>query len=434
LASTAASTERSNTPLDVINGDWVLLDSMSGLRVSNGGAISYHAYERSRSLDHYRIVGARGPVVDLEADDVEGTPARHYQPPPFARRAQFLVVSDGVGLFTSPNSPSQLAFRPGPVQSTIQGRYELATALEGVAAIDVKPRVVTLIDWVNSKTRPSLLPVAAASESAGPAASIVLIRGSQQLLSILDTTDGKTTIEFDSDKCVTNMHEAHFQPATRLPAAKQVAEPAAVLPSQGNYEIEGLGEALAGRIEIHGAQWKLPASDGIGTVMATATMAGHIGARLGHVHLTVGASKGVWHLDLRPIDGGAFLVSGGGGEYDREKLRGVGLMFRAGAMPTWAPSFGLEKDIDLLCSELGGLGDPVRAEAVDAAILRVGTTARSDTMRRLCAALLAVDSFMRFNMIPSAFRDLGRPVPACSGIEKLRHVQTSNAGQEGHSP
>jgi hypothetical protein len=431
-AGAISAVEPSAGPLVAINGDWVLLGSNSALRVSNGGVLSYRTGERRLIVQGYRIAGVRGPVVDLDAIEASNFAKYWKQLLPFAERARFLVVSDGVGVFVSPHYGLALAFRPGPVPSCLLGRYVFAKAIDDDEAIDVGPRLVGIVSAKHNE--PSLSPVLAASEHFGAAATLVVATGTRkEELRIFATTDGKTEIETKNEHSVDGPFGARFDPvsSTAEPSAKADEKVAAVLPSPGSYEIEGLSELPAARIEIEGARWKVTFADDKGSLTAMATLAGQIGTRLSHVHLDPGSSKSVLHLDLRPIDGGggAFLISIGEGRHGNGP-HGTGLMFRSGAIPAWAPSFGLEKDIEMLCAELGGLSVPAHKEAIEAAVQNVGARATSDTMRSLCTSLLSVDPSMRWTMITMGFRYAGRPLPSCVGIDRLRPVGTPNQPQE----
>jgi hypothetical protein len=419
--------ERSSAPLAEIDGDWVLLGSMSGLRVSNGGALSYETGESRLHVQGYRVASACDRVVYLDATAEEQGGERPPLPP-FARRARFLVVSDGVGLFTPPGGISVLAFRAGPVRSPLLGRYAFANVAPGdLLALDLGPRTVG-ISFLQGG-RPELLPVLAVGDVSGAAATLVVASGSsKRLLRIFATPDGKSEIEVTGQPA-----PAQFTPAAAVAdarAAKPGAPSSGAPPSPGTYQVEGLGHLFAGRIELADGRWRIPPFDDKEGFTATATLVGQMGTRLFHMHLGLGKEQGVLHLDLRPIAGSeAFVVSVSEGRHGDDRQR-TGLMFRAGANPSWALSFGLDKDIDLLCTELDGLAVPVSHEAVDAAFERVGARAISDTMRALCLAAISVDASMQMNMVFFALRDVGRPVPSCAGIEKLRHL----AGHQGEKP
>jgi hypothetical protein len=268
--------------------------------------------------------------------------------------------------------------------------------------------------------------VLAVGDVSGAAATLLVASGSSKgLLRIFATPDGERAAEVTGQPA-----PARFTPASAVADARAVKQDTGAKvtpPSPGTYQVEGLGHLFAGRIEIEDGRWKIPPFDDREGFTATATLVGQMGTRLFHVHLGLGNEQGVLHLDLRPIERTeGFVVSVSEGRHGDDRQR-TGLMFRAGANPSWALSFGLDKDIDLLCTELGGLAVPVSPKAVDAAFERVGARAISDAMRALCSAALSVDASMQMNMVFFALRDVGRPAPSCAGIEKLRHL----AGHQG---
>ena len=440
-ASVAGPAQHATVPLEAITGDWVLLGWPTELRVSNGGAIVYAADERHLSLHRYRVAGARGPVVDLDDAEEEILGGRRKPTPLFTRRAHFLVVSDAVGLFIPPDRPSVLAFRAGPVPSSMVGRYALAKAIDDVDVLEVEARAVRMASAKENAR--DYLPILSASEHSDAAASVVLVHGTQRgLAQFFAAAGGKPQIEFGNEDRVVGPVDVHFTPAVPAVAsspAKGEAGASVALPFSGAYRIEDLGGFLSGRVQIEGDRWQVAISNGTTDFTATASVVGQIGARLSHVHLDLGPLKGVWHLDLRPIDGGggALLVSASGGR-DRNYARRMGLMFRADAVPAWAPSVGLEKDMAMLCAELDALSVPARSEQIEAAFSRVGGRATSENMRKLCTSVIGVDPSMRLNMLRHVLRDMGGAIPSCASADKLGdklgHIEPTRSSQTETSP
>ena len=314
------------------------------------------------------------------------------------------------------------------------GRYGLAKPSEDLAAIDVRSRTVELSS--TRKVPPAILPVMAASEPVGSAAWMILLGDStNSALNIFDTSAGKSLVELVSRERVVGSTVESFVPAATRSTAKAGAGLAATLPASGVYVVEGLESQPDARIEIDGPHWTVTVAGSTARLTGTATLAGHMGAAYLHVHLDLGPALGMVHLDLRSFEGqgtqdGAFLVFGLGRVAGNPR-RATGLAFRANAIPSWAPSFGFEKDIDLLCAELGGLPVGAKSDVVEPAFGRVGTRSTSDRMRILSASAMGVDHSMRYNMIKFIFQGGGRAAPTCEGVDKLRRLAEATGDRKG---
>jgi hypothetical protein len=416
-----------------IDGDWAVQGQLSSMRISNGGVVT-HAVERFGGRlrsQNYRVIGSRGPLVDLEQRPEERTSGGRPLPS-FARRGSLFVISKDLLLFKGSQGATSLALRMGPAHPGVLGRYGIATPSEDLAAIEVGARTVEL-----SSTRgvaPAILPILAASEPVGSAGWMILLGDStNSAINTYETQDGKSLVELVSEAGVVGAEVARFEPATARGATGKAGVSVA-LPASGVYDIEGPESTPDARIEIDGPRWIVTVAGSTARLVGTATLAGHIGTTCLHVHLDLGPVFGMVHLDLRPFEGEAmpgvaFVVSGTGriAGYPRQAS---GLAFRADAIPSWAPSFGFEKDIDLLCVELGGVPEGSKGHAVDAVFERVGMRATSDRMRGLCASALGVDPSMKYKMLKFIFQGSGRAAPTCEGVERLRRVAEAAGHRE----
>jgi hypothetical protein len=81
---------------------------------------------------------------------------------------------------------------------------------------------------------------------------------------------------------------------------------------------------------------------------------------------------------------------------------------------------GLADDVRQLCHELAAAGPRLDDGAVKAAFASTGRGARSDVMRSLVEALLRVPAEFRAAVLERGLRDAGEPMPACSGVDRLR--------------
>jgi hypothetical protein len=421
-SSTVVPAKAEAAPLEAIDGDWVFLGNNSLLRVSNGGAVTFMLDRERIIARNFRLTGRHGSVIELEAEKLAHSRSCQL---PFARQARFLLLSDEVGLFTLVGERPSLAFRAGPMPSPLHGRFQLGHALDGVSGLEVGPRAVEFLS--TGETAKALLPVLAGGEHKDGSAYLVLQADSQRrLLGLFAVPGGNHVVEVSGSRGLAGTTDARFSPAQ--PCAHAGEEPAA-LPSPGAYRIEGLGnQRLVGRMQLDGASWTFspfdPSSEGKGGFTAKATLVGHVGARASHLHLVVGSE--VAHIDLRTVggDSSAFVIS------TSKDDSSVGFLFREGVVPIWAPSYGLDKDLQLLCTELSALSLPATTEAAEQALERVGAGATSHDMRNLCKALLDVDPSMRLTMVKYALADLGRAAPTCAGMERLRDPKTPQPPKE----
>jgi hypothetical protein len=406
-----APTKGAQAPLEALEGDWALLGTQSLLRIANGGAVTFLLDDRQMIARNFRMKGRRGLMVDFEAE--EDVHNRSCQLP-FTRQARFLALSDEVGVFTDPGRRPCLAFRAGPVPSSLQGRYQLAHPSDGVGGLEVGARALQRLSTGSKAESP--LAILAVGEHVDGAGTLLLLDGStRRPLGLFATSGDNRVVELDDSRGHESAVDVRFFPA-HVPA--QGASSVGMLPASGSYRIEGLGiEKLTGSLQIDGDVWTFTTSAPSGeksSFAAKATLAGRVGARLLHLHLVAGSEA--THLDLRPIDGydGAYVLSTG------KDHGSVGFMFRADAVPAWAPSSGMDKDVALLCAELAVLSLAAPARAVEQALERTGAGAASDDMRSLCKSLLDVDPSMRLTLVKYAFASFGRVAPTCAGLDRLR--------------
>jgi hypothetical protein len=420
----SATPPTSATGREAIDGDWVLVSRAARLRVANGGAIESEAGEYRRHLFGYRLSGAHGPVVELDAaaPDDEYTEI-HYPPPMFARRARFLVISNSVGILTRLGRTPSLAFRPGPTPPHLRGRYTLSQAIDGISAIDIGPRAIEFISPKQGEAE--ALPILAVSEPSGPGAILALGVGENRgQLRIIAAPAGKVLVELETQQAVKGPFDVRFAPAPGSPGSPgapdaQVGAGAAVLPAAGGYVIEDLSGEGSGRIEIEGSLFRLTAAGK--PTSCTVSLVGRLGKTVAHLHLACGPDRRTEHVDLWPLDATerVFLLTTRR-LASSTRSNGPYLVYRADAIPSSAPSLGFDKDLDLLCTELGGLETPVREASVTSALQRVGEQASSLIMRSACAGAMQVDPSMRIPLIRMITEQNGRSLPSCPGLERLR--------------
>jgi hypothetical protein len=405
------------SPAEAINGDWLLLRRGSKLRVANGGALESQVDERRVRLFGYRLAGVHGKIVNLDAaaPDAEYT-SRRYPPPAFARNAHFQFLSDNVGLLTRLEREPTLAFRPGPAPRHLLGRYALSGADGDIDTLTVEPRAVTLASA--KRDRSEQLPILGASGPLGPGGILALLDGDgTSQLCIIVGPAGEILIELQSEHGVKGPFEARRISPPEATAPQPDPDGGASLPPPGRYVIEDVQGTRSGRLDIEGKHLSLTAGEGQASFPAT--LVGRVGGRASHVHLDLGQDLGLMHVDIWPLDDveRTFVIVGkrragkpGGSIY---------LMYPEGTHLDFAPSFGFDKDLDLLCSELAGLDTPAREETVTSALQRTGERASSLIMRLLAVSVAQVDPSMRLTMIRMVVESNGRSLPTCAGVQRL---------------
>jgi hypothetical protein len=426
---------------DRIRGDWSL-----------GGLAKLHVADDFTTLawgapdDSHRrkfvVVSAQGDVVEFEATDPTHPPDGDELDMSFARRARFVVVSESVGCFMdSIFEHGVVAYREGAVPAAALGRYLIGESSVEYSAVELRANVVRL-ERRNGESQ--TLDVVGVGETAGDAVAL-MVRGDDLagVLRLLKTPRGVVFELEDRQGIVVPTTLVKREKARAVPASNADAGQQSRPAPQGKYTLLGfMAPSLDGDVDVAGTRWRLPwQHDELSgeSHVAQGVVVGGIGAQLIHVHAPVpGSANAIVHLDLRALEGDAdsFLVASSDADPQVFSVRGYGWLTRQPKpAAAWAPSRGLEDDLQRLCRELGALPAPATPKAIELALQRVGEQASSVSMRSFCADALTSRSSVgvTYNLQWELQRVLW-PLPTCPGIARLAELKiTFESEQPGLS-
>ena len=426
-------------------GDWVLVGSTASGQMSvsaDGTTVNIGLTTSDEEIEaRYRVTGARGAAWML--DLFTPLPARQEEPSVMAPRARILPISPGVALWWQPQL-AMMAYRKRSLPQAFQGRYVIDKSSSGIRVVEVSAESVTRQMGArdadgedDNESGPRRLQVVAITDVDANSARIVLgDRKPMETLRIQLQGSRATLVREVASEPDEEMH-ARFVPvvgkhglAQGKPTGAAVVqrpgsensrpESAKHLPlAPDEFRLSLLGGSEESLLRVSGAGMTILPLSGSSSTSGPARVVATLSP--GAMRLGLGIShRNSDNFTIRHIANEVLLMESG---------KNIYVAYRLDSPPPWAPMIGLAEDVRLLCSELEAVGRPAPGGTstdgvVSAAFERAGRGAHSDVMRSIVDAIVPANFAQRVRLLEKGLHDAGEPIPACSGLDRLRQLST----------
>jgi len=188
----------------------------------------------------------------------------------------------------------------------------------------------------------------------------------------------------------------------------------------GQFRLSSLGGSEEALLRVSGSGMTIFPLSGSSSASGPARVAAMLSP--GAMRLEMGISRRDSEgFTIRRVDSDVFLVENGKSTF---------VAYRQDSPPPWAPASGLAEDVRLLCRELEAVGRPLSGStstdgAVSAAFERAGRGAHSNVMRAIVDAVVPANFAQRVRLLEKGLQDAGEPIPACTGLDRLRQLSTA---------